>query len=193
MHRMIGDISAGGWKIRRGMGGVVGIVGAGGDRDRGRRIQGPVRLSARAREVERSVSQGTSRLEGGAKDQCHLEEGDIRDHLPLEEDGTRDHQHHLWGKRGERCLLETAVLRPLADYPYPRVGDLILVNDRDQKGTLANSLGGIPTEAEIRVPMGMQRDETAIDQGRDTTPGNPKGPHFVVMIDHGTLLHLARV
>ncbi|OBT42751.1 hypothetical protein VE00_06600 [Pseudogymnoascus sp. WSF 3629] len=149
----------------------------------------PVRLSARALEVERSESQGTSRLGGGAKDQCHLGEDDIRDHRLLEGDGVHDHQRRPWGKRDETFLLETAVLRPLADYPYPRVGDLILVNGPDQKGTLANNLGGIPTETEIRGPMGMQRDETATDQGRDTTPGKLKGLHFGVMIDHGTLLH----
>lgn len=88
--------------IRRGMEGVVGIVRAGGDRDRGRRIRGPVRLSAGVLEVERSVIQGMSRLGGGARDQCHLEEGGIRDHRPLEGDGIHDHQHLLRGKGGER-------------------------------------------------------------------------------------------
>lgn len=179
--------------IRRGMGGVVGIVRAGGDRGRGRQIQGPVRLSAGVLEVERSVIQGTSRLGGGAKDQCHLEEGDIRDHLPLGEGGIHDRQHLLRGKGGARRLLETAVLRHLADLPYPRVGDLILVNGPDQRGTLANNLAGIPTETEIRGPMALQRDETETDQERATTPANPQGPHFAVMIDHGTLMHLARV
>lgn len=176
--------------------GVVGIVTARDDHGRGRQIQGPVPLIARVPEVEGSVMQGTSRLEGGTRDQCHLEEGDIHDHHPLDEDGIHDHQHHLWGKRDERYLLETAVLRlrtPLANYPYLRVGDLILVNGRDQRGTLVNSLlGGIPTEIEIRGPMGMQRGETEIDQGRVTTPDQPRGLRFGVMIDHG-MLHLARV
>lgn len=174
--------------IRREMGGVVGIVRAGGGRDRGLRIQGPVRLRAGVLEVERSVIQGMSRLGGDAKDQCHLEEGGIRDHLPREGDGIHDHQHHLQEEKRD----ETDVLRHLAEYPYLRVGDLILVNDPDQRGTLANNLVGIPTETEIHGPMAMQRDETEIDQERATTPGNPQGPHFEVMIDHGMLLHLAR-
>lgn len=92
---MIGDISAEEWMILRETEGVVDTVKAGGDRDRGRRILGPVPLIARELEVERSAIQGTSRLEGDAKDLYHLGEGDIRDHLPLEEDGIHDHQHLL--------------------------------------------------------------------------------------------------
>ncbi|OBT50957.1 hypothetical protein VE04_08340 [Pseudogymnoascus sp. 24MN13] len=134
----------------------------------------PVRLSVGVLEVERSVIQGTSRLGGGVRDQCHLEEGGIRDHLPREGDGIHDHQHHLQEEKRD----ETDVLRHLAEYPYLRVGDLILVNDPDQRGTLANNLVGIPTETEIHGPMAMQRDETEIDQERATMPGNPQGPHF---------------
>lgn len=179
-HRMIGDISAEEWMILREMEGVVGIVTVGGDHDRGRRIQGPVPLIARELEVERSAVQGMIRLEGDAKDLYHLGEGDIHDHLPLEEDDIRDHQHHLWGTLDERLLLETAAprLRPrLADYLYLHVGDLILVNGRDVRGTLTNNLVGIPTEREIRGPMGMQRHETEIGQGGDTTPDKPTGLH----------------
>jgi hypothetical protein len=127
-----------------------------------------------------------SLLEGGAKDLCHPEEGAIRDRHLLEEGAIHVHQHRLWGTRGEMYLLETAVLRLqvlLASYPFHRVGDLILVTGQSQGDTLAsNLLGGIPTETEICGPTGMQRQGTEIDQGRDTTAGQPEGRHSGVMI-----------